>query len=139
MVDKSGTVQTLTVGTNAKLYLVTNDTGSGAAQEITETSVENALANGTPSDANGDSENDTWTVTGVGMKSLIVTTISAPTLTAASSIPAADSPTGVAIDLDGTNNKCATFTPAAAGTYVFEFIDTSDGNKKYYKVIKVHS
>ena len=139
VVDKSGTVQTLTVGTNAKLYLVTNDTGSGAAQEITETSVENALANGTPSDANGDSENDTWTVTGVGMKSLIVTTISAPTLTAASSIPAADSPTGVAIDLDGTNNKCATFTPAAAGTYVFEFIDTSDGNKKYYKVIKVHS
>lgn len=135
VVDKTGTVQTLTVGTNANLYLVTNDTGSGVAQEITEESVANALAYGTPSDANDDSEYDTWTVTGVGMKSLIVTTIGVPTLTATSSIPAADSPTGVKIDLDGTNNKCATFTPTATGNYVVEFIDSD--TKKYYKVIKV--
>lgn len=138
VVDKGGTVQTLTVGSNANLYLVTNDTGSGATQEITEASVANALAHGTLSDANDDSTNDTWTVTGVGMKDLKVTTISVPTLTATSSIIAADSPTGVAIDLDGTNNKCAKFTPETAetaGTYAFEFIDTD--SKKYYKVIKV--
>jgi hypothetical protein len=71
------------------------------------------------------------------MKDLKVTTISVPTLTATSSIPASDSPTGVDIALDGTNNKCAKFTPTAAGTYAFEFIDTNDGNKKYYKIIKV--
>lgn len=137
VVDKNGTVQTLEVGTSANLYLVTNNTGSGTAtQEITEESVANALTK-TPTDTNGDSTPDTWTVTGVGMKDLKVTTISVPTLTAVNTIPAADSPTGVAIDVDGTNNKCAKFTPTAAGTYVFEFIDASDGNKKHYKVIKV--
>jgi hypothetical protein len=29
------------------------------------------------------------------------------------------------------------FTGTASTTYVFEFIDTADGNKKYYKIIKV--
>ena len=135
VVDKSGTVQTLTVGTNANLYLVTNNTGSGTAtQEITEESVANALAHGTASDTNGDNTNDTWTVTGVNMKDLKVTTVDVPDLTASTSIPADDSPTGVAITVNG-----ATFTPTAAGTYVFEFIDTADSNKKYYKVIKVVS
>ena len=127
-VDKGGTVQTLTVGTNAKLYLVTNTTGSGATQEITEESVANALANGTPS---GEPAN-TWTVTGIGMKSLIVTTTGVPTLTATTEIAAADSPTGVAITVNG-----AKFTPATAGIYVFEFTDTADGDKKYYKIVKV--
>jgi hypothetical protein len=131
-VDKSGTVQTLTVGTNANLYLVTNTTGSGATQEITEASVANALANGTPTDTNTDSTNDTWTVTGVGMKDLKVTTIGVPTLTATTKIDKADSPTGVDITVNG-----AMFTPTSAGTYVFEFIDTADSNKKYYKIIKV--
>jgi len=131
VVDKAGTVQTLTVGTNAKLYSVTNSTGSGATQEITEESVANALANGTK---DNETTPTTWTVTGVGMKSLIVTTTGVPTLTATTSIPAADSPTGVAITVNG-----AKFTPTAAGTYVFEFIDTADSNKKYYKVIKVVS
>lgn len=131
VVDKPG-VQTLTVGTNAKLYLVTNTTGSGATQEITEASVANALASGTPSDTNSDSSNDTWTVTGVGMKDLVVTTIDVPTLIATTKIDKADSPTGVDIDVNG-----AKFTPTAAGIYAFEFIDTSDGDKKYYKIIKV--
>ena len=131
-VDKTGAVQTLTVGTNANLYLVTNNTGEGAAtQEITEASVANALTK-TPTDTNDDSTPDTWTVTGVGMKDLKVTTISVPTLTATTEIAAADSPTGVAINVNG-----AKFTPTTAGTYAFEFIDTSDGNKMYYKVIKV--
>ena len=133
VVDNAGTLPLLTAE-NAKLYLVTNTTGEGAAQEITEASVANALANGTPSDKNSDSSNDTWTVTGVGMKSLIVTSLGVPTLTPASSIPAADSPTGVAIDVDGTNNKCAYFKPTAAGTYVFEY---NDNTNKHYKIIKV--
>ena len=128
VVDKSGTVQALTVGTNANLYLVTNNTGEGATQEITEESVANALAHGTTSG----SPANTWTVTGVNMKSLVVTTTGVPTLTASSSIPADDSPTGVAITVNG-----AYFKPTAAGTYAFEFIDTSDSNKKYYKIIKV--
>ena len=128
-VDKGGTVQTLTVGTNAKLYLVTNTTGDGATQEITEESVANALANGTKDDLVTPT---TWTVTGIGMKSLIVTTTGVPTLTATTEIAAADSPTGVAITVNG-----AKFTPTAAGTYVFEFTDTNDSNKKYYKVVKV--
>lgn len=128
-VDKGGEVQTLTVGTNAKLYLVTNTTGDGATQEITEESVANALANGTKDDPVTPT---TWTVTGIGMKSLIVTTTGVPTLTATTEIAAADSPTGVAITVNG-----AKFTPTAAGTYVFEFTDTNDSNKKYYKVVKV--
>jgi hypothetical protein len=128
-VDKGGTVPTLTVGTNANLYLVTNTTGTGATQEITEESVANALAHGTKD--NNDNPTS-WTVTGVGMKSLIVTTTGVPSLTAGTTIPDADSPTGVAITV---NN--AKFTPTAAGTYAFEFIDTSDSNKKYYKIIKV--
>ena len=131
VVDKNG-VQALTVGTSANLYLVTNNTGEGTAQDITEASVANALEHGTATDANNDQTNDTWTVTGAGMKSLIVTTISVPQLSATSSIAADDSPTGVAITVNG-----AKFTPTAAGTYVFEFIDTADGSKKYYKVIKV--
>lgn len=66
------------------------------------------------------------------MKSLIVTTTGVPTLTAITEIAAADSPTGVAITVNG-----AKFTPTEAGTYAFEFIDTEDINKKYYKIIKV--
>lgn len=114
VVDKDGSVQALTVGTNANLYLVTNNTGTGTEQLITEESVANALANGTKDD------NDTpttWTVTGAGMKSLIVTTTSVPTLTATSSIATDDSPTGVAITVNS-----AKFTPTAKGTYAFEFI-----------------
>lgn len=132
IVDKSGTVKPLTVGTNANLYLVTNNTGEGVAQDITEESVANALKNGTPSDENSDDTSDTWTVTGAGMKALKVTTVGVPTLTSITEIDADDSPTGVAITVNG-----AKFTPTAAGTYAFEFIDTGDENKKYYKVIKV--
>ena len=135
VVDNGGTVQTLTVGTNANLYIVTNNTGGGSStQEITEASVANALTNGTATDTDSDSSIDTWTVTGAGMKNLVVTTIAVPTLTAITSIETDDSPTGVAITVNG-----AKFTPTAAGTYAFEFIDTSDSNKKYYKIIKVVS
>lgn len=124
VVDKSSTVQTLTVGTNAKLYTATIE--EGAAQSITEETVKNALANGTQTPTGP------WTVTDALGKKLVVTTASVPTLTATTEIAADDSPTGVAITVNG-----AKFTPSAAGYYVFEFTDTSDSNKKYYKVIKV--
>ena len=136
VVDNGGTLPTLTAE-NSKLYLVTNDASGGKAlQEITEESVANALVHGTPSDGSdpADGVNDTWTVTGVGMEPLAVTALGVPTLTPASSIPAGDSPTGVAIALDGTNNKCAYFKPTAAGTYVFEY---NDSTNKHYKIIKV--
>ena len=51
-------------------------------------------------------------------------------LSAITSIPAADSPTGADITING-----AMFTPTAAGTYVFEYTDGSAN--KHYKVIKV--
>ena len=115
----------LTVGTNAKLYTATVE--AGAAQGITEETVKNALANGT------ESPTGTWTVTDANSKKLVVTTASVPTLTATTEIAAADSPTGVAITVDG-----AKFTPTAAGTYVIEYIDaTPEPDVKYYKVIKV--
>ncbi len=127
VVDKSGTVQSLATtgeGTNAKLYKVTNDTGSGTAtQEITEASVANALEHGTKD--NNDSPT-TWTVTGVDTKDLIVTTVSVPTLTTTTSIPAEDSPTGVAITVNG-----AKFTPTVAGTYAFEFISRDKATGTY--------
>lgn len=126
VVDMSGSVQALTVGTNANLYLVTNDTGSGSTQEITEQSVDNALAHGAQTDANSDSSIDTWTVTGAGMKNLIVTTIGVPTLSAITSIAAGDSPSGVAINVNG-----AMFQPTDAGTYAFEFISRDKATGTY--------
>ena len=133
-VDKGGTVKTLTVGTNAKLYTVTltntktseqEGYHAAAAQTINESSVANVLANAV--EATG-----VWALTDANNWQLSVTTVGVPTLTAVSSIAAADSPTGVAINVNG-----AKFTPTAAGNYVIEFIDTEDSNKKYYKIVKV--
>ena len=112
----------LTVDTNAKLYTATVE--AGAAQGITEETVKNALANGTQNPTG------TWTVTDALGKKLVIN--AADGLTATAEIAADDSPTGVAITVNG-----AKFTPSAAGYYVFEFTDTSDGSKKYYTVIKV--
>ena len=167
VVDKNGTVQALTVGTNAKLYTATIE--DGAAQGISEETVKNAIAtnsdgydlgtvlaaetslsgyytynDGTYTACGNEAVADgttkyyqpaTYSVKDANGKKLVIN--AANGLTAVSSIPAEDSPTGVAIDVDGTNNKCAKFTPSAPGTYVFEFIDTNDSNKKYYKIIKV--
>lgn len=118
----------LTVGTNAKLYTVTNTKGSSTsanpAQGITEATVANALTktldgsgNYTVTDANG------WTLT----------VSPASGLEAITEIPAAYTPDGNAITING-----AKFTATAGTTYVFEYIDTSaNPNVKYYKVIKV--
>ena len=131
VVDKGGTVQTLS-GSNAKLYVVTNNTGDGEEQTLSEINVAKALTDGVPSDTDSDSANDTWTLSVTGMKDLKVTTLGVPELTTITQIAAADSPTGLAITINGVR-----FTPENAATYAFEFTDTADENKKYYKVIKV--
>ena len=102
----------LTVGTNANLYTVTLETG--AAQTINEASVANAIAQGgTVTDANGKA----------------MTVAAAAGLSAVTEIAADDAPDGNAITING-----AKFTPSAAGTYAFEYINGTD---KYYKIIKV--
>ena len=152
----------LTVGTNAKLYTATVE--DGAAQGITEETVKNAIVtnndgydigvkldaetsldgyytfNGTTyvaCDTDGKADGATtyykpatYSVKDANGKKLVIN--AATGLEATTEIVATDSPTGVAITVNG-----AKFTPSAAGYYVFEFTDTSDGNKKYYKVIKV--
>lgn len=120
VVVENGTTLTTT---NAKLYTVTlantlenSDPGyvDHAAQDINESSVANALAEGgTVTDANK------WKMT----------VTAAAGLTPVTEIAAADSPNGNAITVNG-----AKFTPSAAGTYVFEYINGTD---KYYKIIKV--
>ena len=98
----------LTVGTNANLYTVT--LASGAAQVIDETSVANALANGT------ESPTGTWTVTDANGKNMVV--VADAGLTAVAQIAATDATDGNAVTIDG-----AKFTAGASGTiYVFEYI-----------------
>lgn len=111
----------LTVGTNAKLYtaVATLADPDNDVANITEASVANAIANPTDAkDANGNP--------------LALTDVSSG-LTAITEIAAGDSPTGVAITVNG-----AKFTATAGTTYVFEYIYTeSSETKKAYKVIKV--
>ncbi len=116
VVDNAGTVQTLTVGTigvtdasaNAWLYEATVE--NGAAQGITEMSVDNAIANGVY-----DATNHKYTVTDANSKDLVVK-VSAVSLSAITEIAATDSPTGIAITVNG-----AKFNPAAGKTYVFQY------------------
>lgn len=122
------------LNTKTKLYTVTID--ANAAQTINEASVANVLVKGT---AAGTTPNS-WTVTDQLGKAMTVTEVAASPatgLTYVSAIPTADAP-----GIDGKNtaisfgdNKVATFTPAAAATYVFEYTDVS-GNK-HYKIIVV--
>lgn len=118
VVVENGTA--LTVGTDANLYTVTLE--DGAAQTINEASVANAIKNGTY-----DSTAKTYTVTDANTKNMVVT--EAAGLNAVTEIAATDAPDGNAITVNG-----AKFTPSAAGTYVFEYINGTD---KYYKIIKV--
>ena len=149
----------LTVGTNANLYTVTIE--AGAAQTINEASVANALANGAPvydagTELAADTELDgyytesggTYTACTAGTKAdgsttyykqvgkvvtdangMKMTVTNAAGLTAVTQIAATDAPDGNAITVNG-----AKFTPSAAGTYAFEYINGTD---KYYKIIKV--
>ena len=107
----------LTVGTDAQLYTVTVE--SGAAQNITVLSIDNAIANGTYN-----STAKTYTVTDANGKKLVVTENDG--LSAITAIPAGDSPTGNAITVNG-----AMFTPAAAGTYVFQYMTAAAAGAVY--------
>ena len=126
MVNKDGsnvTLETTTGTINAKLYTVTledtddTDAITKAAQTINEASIANALAQG-------------GTVTDANKFKMTVTADTG--LSNAAQIAADDAPDGNAVTIHG-----AVFTGVASTTYVFEFIDTADGNKKYYKIIKV--
>ena len=116
VVDNEGTVETLVVGTigvtdassNAWLYEATVETG--ALQDITEMTVDNAIANGVYDGTAG-----TYTVTDANDKDLVVKA-SAVSLSAITEIADTDSPTGDAITVNGTK-----FSPAAGKTYVFQY------------------
>lgn len=118
---------------NTKLYVVTKETN----MEVTEANVAHCLKNGKKSKTNTEAtEDDTWTVSetvGTTTKTLQLTTNGAPNRTQVTSIAASDVQGG-----DAISGKFMKFTPTAAGTYVFEYIEGSgDDAKKYYKVIKV--
>jgi hypothetical protein len=100
----------LTPGANANLY--TASAQDGYTGGITEASVANALKNGTKDDSTTPT---TWTVTDASSKTLTVS--SADGLTTFTEIPNTDSPTGVALTING-----AKFTATAGTTYVFEYI-----------------
>lgn len=163
VVNNGVTLTTTGDDINAKLYTATIE--DGAAQGITEETVANAIAQNTDKYGigttlasgtslsgyytfNGTSyvacdanttvpENDntiyykpaTYSVKDANGKKLVVNN-AAESLTAFTEIPANDSPTGATLTIKG-----ATFTPASAGYYVFEYTDGS--SNKYYKVIKV--
>lgn len=119
---------------NTKLYVVTTETN----MEVTEANVANCLKNGKKSKTNTEAtEDDTWTVSETvdgTTKTLKLTTIDAPAMTAETSIPESDVQGG-----DAITGKFMKFKPTTAGTYVFEYIDNTDADnvKNYYKVIKV--
>lgn len=119
VVEDGATNPALTVSTNAKLYFVTIE--SGAAQGITEETVKNALVNGTPN-----STDKTWTVTDALTKKLVVTDTESSLLSAITQIPAADSPTGVDLTVNG-----AKFKPAVTYVQVPENTDLTKGVTYY--------
>lgn len=100
----------LTVGTDAKLFTATVE--SGAIQTISEASVDNAFVNGTY-----DSSAKTYTVTDAAGKKLVLTDTESTLLSKITSIAATDSPTGNEITVNG-----AKFTPAAGTTYAFQYL-----------------
>ena len=125
-VVKAGTHVDLSLtdpSTNCALYTVESDNGYNGV--ITESTVANCIAKGTP----GTNE---WIVTDTNGKKMTVKTASG--LSIATEIEAGDAADGNAI-----TGNFAKFTPTA-GTYVFEYTDKDDpaNPKKYYKVIKVN-
>lgn len=94
---------------------------------ITESTIANCLVNGGPSNGT------TWTVTDAHNGKLTVNKVTTG-FSATKTIDAADTADGNAIT--ASKVTFAKFTPNA-GTYVFEFTDKYDHDKKYYKVIKV--
>lgn len=98
----------LTVSTNAFLYTATIE--AGAAQGITEATVENAIQHG--------GEASPYTVTDAAGKALTVT--DAIGLTTVTSIP-----TDATVDGIAKTVNCAKFTVVAGKTYVFAYLATA--------------
>lgn len=109
--------------TNVKLYTAE---GKGSYKNITEATVALCLSKGNET---GTTEGEKKLTNGTG-NDLTVTPASG--LTIATEIAAKDAADGNAI-----SGNFAKFTPATAGTYVFEFTDNDANATKYYKVIKV--
>lgn len=129
VVEDAGT-NTVLSSSNAKLYSVTltNSKSDGdpgyyaqAAQSITEASVANAIVNGLK---DNDSAPTSWTVTDAHNWNLIVSTTSVSLSTSISTIPAADSPTGVDLTVN-----CAKFN---TGTYTAATGDKLTASNVYY-------
>jgi hypothetical protein len=123
----------LAVNDNAKLYTATIE--AGAVQTITEASVANALANGTPDNTTTPTS---WVVTDTNGKKLTVSTTAANTLSADTKIPANDSPTKSDLTIN-----VAKFTPSIVADtyYVFEYTTlytlattSIEANSKYYLI-----
>jgi hypothetical protein len=123
------TGQTLT-SANAKLYTASADAGYPGG--ITEASVANALANGTP---NSTTDPTSWSVT-EDTKTLTITAASG--LTPVSTIPAADSPTGVELTINGAYfTPTAPVSPATINYYVFQYVKVAPvaGVPAYYTAV----
>lgn len=121
-VEDGSTNPTLTLNqtskqSSANLYFVTLQ--DGAVQVITEMSVANAIAAGT------ESPTGTWTVTDAAGKDMVVTKIDL--LSTFTTIPAADSPSGVDLSING-----AKFRPVPTYEQIPENDDLSVGDT-YYK------
>ena len=109
--------------TNVKLYTAK---GTGSYKNITEATVALCLSKGNET---GTTEGEKKLTNGTE-NDLTVTPASG--LTIATEIEAKD-----AVDGNAISGNFAKFTPATAGTYVFEFTDNDTNATKYYKVIKV--
>lgn len=132
----------LTPGTNAQLYTAEITAGAGATGSainvITEESVDNALRYGVLESGKTVATSSTFTVTDANKWNLVLTkvgTTATDKLTAETSIPAAESPTGDAVAL-----TCAAFVPTApaSGTkyYVFQYKgNTSTGAYGTYTAV----
>ena len=121
-VEDGSTNPTLTLNqtskqSSANLYFVTLQ--DGAVQVITEMSVANAIAAGT------ESPTGTWTVTDAAGKDMVVTKIDL--LSTFTTIPAADSPSGVDLSING-----AKFRPVPTYEQIPVNDDLSVGDT-YYK------
>ena len=116
---------------NANCALYTAKSTNNYIGGITESTVANCIANGTKDPQDNPTS---WTATDAHTGTLTVTKVT-DGLSATKTIDAADTADGNAIT--ASKESFAKFTPTDAGTYVFEYTDKYNHDKKYYKVIKV--
>lgn len=109
--------------TNVALYTAT---GTGSYKNITEATVALCLSKGSDT---GTTEGEKTLNNGTGNDLTVTPTTG---LTIVGKIEAGD-----AVDGNEIAGNFAKFTPAATGTYVFEFTDNDTNKTKYYKVIIV--